>query len=207
MPVLPAVASTTSPPGLISPRFSASRMIWRAGRSFTDWPGFMNSALPKMMHCVAAEARLSTIKGVLPMASTIPSLACILWGHPRSAAHPPRPAQHGDEPVVGMEVRPAEMVALEPLVEHDVKPGLRRVAHEHRVLRAGGAWRIPFDLVGKFVGERRGIELGRSAGHRQAQRKCRSGEQQAAQPHVSGHSLSLLRQPPRAEKHSPRWSG
>jgi hypothetical protein len=43
----------------------------------------MNSALPKMVHRVAAEARLSTIKGVLPMASTIPSLACILWGHPR----------------------------------------------------------------------------------------------------------------------------
>src|SRR5438132_7704492 len=77
MPVLPADASTTSPPGLISPRSSASRMIWRAVRSFTDWPGFMNSALPKMVHCVAAEARLSTIKGVLPMASTIPSLACI----------------------------------------------------------------------------------------------------------------------------------
>src|SRR6516225_9582266 len=78
MPVLPAVASTTSPPGLISPRFSASRMIWRAGRSFTDWPGFMNSALPKIVHCVAAEARLSTINGVWPMASTIPSLACKL---------------------------------------------------------------------------------------------------------------------------------
>jgi hypothetical protein len=38
----------------------------------------MNSALPKMVHRVAAEARLSAIKGVLPMASTIPSLACIL---------------------------------------------------------------------------------------------------------------------------------
>ena len=74
---VPAVASTTSPPGLISPRFSASRMIWRAGRSFTDWPGFMNSALPRMVHRVAAEARLSSIKGVLPMASTIPCLVFI----------------------------------------------------------------------------------------------------------------------------------
>ena len=63
--------------GRSSPRFSASRMIWRAGRSFTDWPGFMNSALPKMVHCVAAEARLSSIKGVLPMVSTIPSLVCM----------------------------------------------------------------------------------------------------------------------------------
>ena len=31
MPVLPAVLSTTSPPGLISPRFSACRIISRAG--------------------------------------------------------------------------------------------------------------------------------------------------------------------------------
>ena len=56
MPVLPAVPSTTRPPGLISPRFSASRIIWRAGRSFTEPPGFMNSALPRMVQPVAAEA-------------------------------------------------------------------------------------------------------------------------------------------------------
>src|SRR5262249_57244604 len=88
-----------------------------------------------------------------------------------------------------MEVRPAEMVALEPLVEHDVKSSLRRVAHEHRVLRAGGAWWIPFDLVRQFVGEGRRVELSRIAGHRQAERKCRSGEQQATQAQVSGHSF------------------
>src|SRR5499426_258357 len=87
-----------------------------------------------------------------------------------------------------MEVRPAEMVALEPLVEHDVKPRLRRIAYEHGVLRAGGAWWIPFDLVGQFVGESRGIELGRIAGHRQGQRRCCSGEQQAVRAQVSGHS-------------------
>src|SRR5882762_9267496 len=73
MPVLPAVASTTSPPGLISPRASASKIIWRAARSFTDWPGFMNSALPRMVQPVASEARLSAISGVLPMAPKIPS--------------------------------------------------------------------------------------------------------------------------------------
>jgi len=39
MPVLPAVASTTRPPGFSSPRFSASKIMCRAGRSFTDWPG------------------------------------------------------------------------------------------------------------------------------------------------------------------------
>src|SRR5262245_56767266 len=87
-----------------------------------------------------------------------------------------------------MEVRPAEMVALEPLVEHDVKSGLRGVAYEHRVLRAGGAWWIPFDLVRQFVGESRGVELGRIAGHRQGHRRRRSGEQQAARTQVSGHS-------------------
>src|SRR5262245_3702526 len=74
MPVLPAVASTTSPPGRISARFSASRMICRAGRSFTDCPGFMNSALPRIVQPVAAEARLSLISGVLPMAATMSSL-------------------------------------------------------------------------------------------------------------------------------------
>src|SRR5215470_10322764 len=73
MPVLPAVASTTRPPGLISPRFSASRIICLAGRSFTDWPGFMNSALPRMVQPVASDARLSLISGVPPIASTTPS--------------------------------------------------------------------------------------------------------------------------------------
>src|ERR1700756_2080427 len=38
MPVLPAVPSTTRPPGLSSPRFSASRIIWRGARAFTHWP-------------------------------------------------------------------------------------------------------------------------------------------------------------------------
>ena len=46
MPVLPAVPSTTVPPGRSVPRATASRMIQSAARSLTDWPGFMNSALP-----------------------------------------------------------------------------------------------------------------------------------------------------------------
>ena len=70
MPVLPAVPSTTSPPGLRSPRFSASRIICLPARSLTDWPGFMNSALPRMVQPVASEARLSLISGVLPMPAT-----------------------------------------------------------------------------------------------------------------------------------------
>ena len=79
MPVLPAVPSTTSPPGLSSPRFSASRIIWRPARSFTDWPGFMNSALPRMVQPVCADARSSLISGVLPMASTMPSRICMVY--------------------------------------------------------------------------------------------------------------------------------
>src|SRR6185437_9969840 len=70
MPVLPAVASTTRPPGLRSPRFSASRIIHLPARSFTDWPGFMNSALPRMVQPVSSEARFSLMRGVLPIAST-----------------------------------------------------------------------------------------------------------------------------------------
>src|SRR5882762_9300171 len=68
MPVLPAVASTTRPPGLRSPRFSASRIIHLPARSLTDWPGFMNSALPRIVQPVSSDACLSLIRGVLPIA-------------------------------------------------------------------------------------------------------------------------------------------
>src|SRR5580692_5429213 len=70
IPVFPAVASSTRPPGFNSPRFSASRIIHLPARSFTDWPGFMNSALPRMVQPVISEARVSLINGVLPIAST-----------------------------------------------------------------------------------------------------------------------------------------
>jgi hypothetical protein len=40
-----------------------------AARSFTDWPGFMNSALPRISQPVASEARFNRISGVLPIAS------------------------------------------------------------------------------------------------------------------------------------------
>src|SRR5437764_1697637 len=61
----------------MSPRVSASRMIWRAARSLTDSPGFMNSALPRIAQPVASDARLSAISGVLPMASMTPFLTSI----------------------------------------------------------------------------------------------------------------------------------
>ena len=47
----------------------ASRMMNSAARSFTDWPGFMNSALPRISQPVASDARRRRISGVLPMAS------------------------------------------------------------------------------------------------------------------------------------------
>src|SRR4029450_7167589 len=49
----------------------------RRARSLTDWPGFMNSALPRMLQPVASEARRSLISGVLPMAARTSSLNCI----------------------------------------------------------------------------------------------------------------------------------
>ena len=45
-PVLPLVPSTTVPPGPSNPRDSAASMMATPIRSFTDPPGFMNSAFP-----------------------------------------------------------------------------------------------------------------------------------------------------------------
>src|SRR5262249_46548620 len=73
MPVLPAVPSTTTPPGLRSPRSSASRIMYFAARSFTDPPGFRNSALPSTSQPVSSDARRNRISGVLPTASVNPS--------------------------------------------------------------------------------------------------------------------------------------
>ena len=69
MPVLPAVPSTTTPPGRNAPRATASEMIASAARSLTDPPGFMNSALPRISQPVASEAAFRRISGVWPMAS------------------------------------------------------------------------------------------------------------------------------------------
>ena len=43
-------------------------MIDNAARSLTDWPGFMNSALPRISQPVACETALSLISGVFPTA-------------------------------------------------------------------------------------------------------------------------------------------
>ncbi len=64
MPVLPAVPSTITPPGRKTPRAIASLTIAIAARSLTDPPGFMNSALPRIVHPVASEAARSLMSGV-----------------------------------------------------------------------------------------------------------------------------------------------
>ena len=48
IPVFPAVPSTMAPPGRNAPRRIASSTIKSAARSFTDWPGLRNSALPRI---------------------------------------------------------------------------------------------------------------------------------------------------------------
>src|SRR5690606_19542864 len=70
MPVLPAVPAPVSPPRSITLRRSASSTMYFAARSFTDPPGFRNSALPRIVQPVSSDALRSLISGVLPTAST-----------------------------------------------------------------------------------------------------------------------------------------
>src|SRR5262249_36829352 len=70
MPVLPAVPSTINPPRSSTPRRSASSTMYFAARSFTEPPGFKNSALPRIVQPVISDALRSLISGVLPTAST-----------------------------------------------------------------------------------------------------------------------------------------
>lgn len=72
MPVLPEVGSTrTLLPGLISPAFSASRIMPRPMRSFTEEQGFMlsNFAYTLATQPSAAGILLSFTSGVLPMSA------------------------------------------------------------------------------------------------------------------------------------------
>src|SRR6266568_3144750 len=155
MPVLPAVASTMSPPGLISPRFSASRMICRAGRSFTDWPGFMNSALPRIVQPVAHDENPGLfVFGAVPM-DLLAEMSDEAAGWHRchiffvdlvAGCHPPCTFDHDDEAVIGMEVGFAEISWLES-VENHIRPVLGRIAVQHKLVHARRAGRVaPFVL-------------------------------------------------------------
>ena len=81
MPVLPAVPSTINPPGRNAPRASASRTMASAARSFTEPPGFMNSALPRIVQPVSSEALRNLMRGVSPMAASTSCLTIMtsLW--------------------------------------------------------------------------------------------------------------------------------
>ena len=64
---------------------------------------------------------------------------------------PPRAFDHGDEAIVGMEVRFAEVAGLES-IEHDVEPALGGIAVQDHLVGAGGAGRIaPLVLIGQSV--------------------------------------------------------
>ena len=52
------------PAGPQRSRSRASSMMKSAARSLTDWPGFMNSALPRISQPVSAEARFRRMRGV-----------------------------------------------------------------------------------------------------------------------------------------------
>mmetsp|Transcript_9077 Transcript_9077/g.22366 ORF Transcript_9077/g.22366 Transcript_9077/m.22366 type:complete len:313 (-) Transcript_9077:370-1308(-) len=74
-PVLPAVPSVTTPPGIRRPDCNASWMMRSATRSLTLPPGLANSHLMKISHPVAAEREFTRIIGVLPMEERMPGMS------------------------------------------------------------------------------------------------------------------------------------
>src|SRR5690349_14216359 len=71
MPVLPEVGSRIVVPGPIAPLASASSMSALATRSFTEPVGLNDSIFAQMRTPGLGERRLSSISGVLPIASTM----------------------------------------------------------------------------------------------------------------------------------------
>ena len=65
-----------------------------------------------------------------------------------AATDPPCSLEHGDEVLVRMEMRSAELIARKPVGHDDVEAGLRRITSEHRSLEAGiFLGRLLFDLI------------------------------------------------------------
>src|ERR1700735_3618965 len=69
----------------------------------------------------------------------------LVWIEFRSRAHPPRPRNHCDEPVVRMPVRTAHVIRS-PFRQHHVKSRLRRIARQDRHLRPDRIV-LPLNLV------------------------------------------------------------
>src|SRR6266536_4121433 len=84
MPVLPLVASTTSPPGARRPSRSAASIIDAAMRSFTEPPGLKDSTLANTAAPPAGATRPSLTQGVPPIASRIVSSGAAARGRRRS---------------------------------------------------------------------------------------------------------------------------
>ena len=78
IPVFPAVPSTTIPFGFSRPLASASLTIQSAARSFTEPPGFINSALPRILQPVSWERLSILMRGVFPIDSDKPLMVCTL---------------------------------------------------------------------------------------------------------------------------------
>src|SRR5262244_3671635 len=77
---------------------------------------------------------------------------------------PPRAFDHGDEAIIGMEMRLAEVAGLES-IEDDVEPTLGRIALQDDLVCAGGAGRIaPLVLIGQSVDDGGGIEASEPTG-------------------------------------------
>src|SRR6266568_853377 len=68
-PVFPLVGSTIVPPGLRRPFFSAASIIAMPMRSFTDPPGFRNSAFARINGWCPFETAFNRMRGVRPIAS------------------------------------------------------------------------------------------------------------------------------------------
>src|SRR5258706_16044690 len=157
MPVLPAVPSTTVPRGFNAPFFSASRMMKSAARSFTEPPGFRNSALPRISQPVSRDSDASRISGVLPTAPVNPSRISMtrilyLFKSPsinridsRQVSRAQEQLQLPREPVsdlqralrIGKSLLERELqVAIDALADaHDLRGGRRARAPRDRALR------------------------------------------------------------------------
>jgi hypothetical protein len=106
----------------------------------------------------------------------------------RAGAFPPGAVDHGDDAIVGMEVRTAEAIRLE-LVDVDVqRAGLLGVAIEHRPVGRDLVGRIgPHELIGRLEDDGLGIELGRLGRGREAQGRGTDGECKTQAGEAVGH--------------------